>query len=259
MPLFLLLFFLSACTADLYAQYAMPLAGDVVVAQQLAQQQETGPPATPRRNRVGEVGEDVREVLEQSLETVREEAESSLLPSAAVAPEVNWEPITGRGRVYWTISSTVGPANLGAGLFKAGFQTLIDDPEEWDTHWKGFGQRYGLRLTGNATSNLMEAGLGAVWGEDPRYHRSDSPELSGRVWSIVKGTWMATDRAGREVPAYARMVAVPASNFVSNAWRPDSQTSMEHTLGRIGIGLVSRMASNAFYEFWPDVKKLIGK
>src|SRR4051794_33160024 len=78
-------------------------------------------------------------------------------------------PVTGEQRLKWAAVSTVGAPSLIGGLFSAGFGTGINSPNEYGPHWDGFGKRYGMRLTGIATSNLMEAGLGAAWGEDPRY------------------------------------------------------------------------------------------
>src|SRR5436309_2335560 len=77
------------------------------------------------------------------------------------------EVITPEDRLKWVAISTAGPASLAGGTVSAGFGTLINLPSEYKTHWSGFGQRYGMRLTGTATSNVMEAGLGAIWREDP--------------------------------------------------------------------------------------------
>ncbi len=96
--------------------------------------------------------------------------------------------------------------------------------------------------------------FGAVWGEDPRYFRTQGQPFSQRVGHVVKMTFMASDRDGRIVPAYARYAAITGSNALSNAWRADSDVSFDRTAIRIGFGFLGRMTSNAFFEFWPDVK-----
>lgn len=160
-------------------------------------------------------------------------------------------------RLRWATYSTIGAPNLTGGLFKAGLQTWANDPEEWGPGWEGFGKRYALRLPGIAVSNVMEAEIGTIWGEDPRYHRSDSTSMGGRVWHAVKYAFVAQDRNGALMPAYARYIAVPASNVISNQWRPESQVDTAHTSMRISLGFVSHIASNAFEEFWPDVKRIV--
>ena len=64
-----------------------------------------------------------------------------------------YQPITGRQRLRWFVRSTIGPQSLAAGMFTAGFGTAKNGPREYGPHWGGFGERYGMRLTGVATSN----------------------------------------------------------------------------------------------------------
>lgn len=181
--------------------------------------------------------------------------------SSLVAPSASpaYEAITAKGRVAWLVSSTVGPANLIAGAFTEGLATRSNSPEEYGTHWDGFGKRYGLRLTGRASSSLMEASVGSLWGEDPRYFRTSGQPFSNRINNVFRMTYLAHDRAGNEMPAYARYIAVPGSAFISNAWRPDSQTQLADALGRISFSLVSHVIGNAFSEFGPDIRKRFSK
>jgi len=150
--------------------------------------------------------------------------------------------------------NTINLPSFGAGLLSSGMGTYLDQPREYGTSLKGFGKRFGMRLSGVAVSNTMEAGLGAVWGEDPRYLRAADQSFSHRIGHVVKMTFMAPNRDGRIVPAYARYAAIGGSNALSNAWRADSDATVDHTVIRIGLGFLGRMSSNAFYEFWPDVK-----
>src|ERR1051325_8008875 len=115
-------------------------------------------------------------------------------------------PIGAAGRVKWFTENTVGPASLAGGLFSSGFGTALNLPKEYGTHWDGFGKRYGLRLTGVATGNFIEAGLGAVWDEDPRYFRAAGQPVGSRIGHAIKMTFATRDREGALIPAYARYV-----------------------------------------------------
>jgi hypothetical protein len=123
------------------------------------------------------------------------------------------QPITGQQRIQWAVRNSIGPGLL----FSAGLGTLFDVPKAYGTHWEGFGERYGIRLTAIAVSNTTEAGLGAIWGEDPRY--------------------------------------IPGSNFLSNSWRTDSDATLSHAAIRTGFRFLGRLGTNTFDEFWPDVKQ----
>ncbi len=162
-------------------------------------------------------------------------------------------------RLKWTTISTIGPANLAGGLFSAGYATGVNKPPEYGPHWEGFFKRQGLRLTGSATSNLMEAELGALWGEDPRYRRLGTGPRKNRIWHVIKSSFLAYDRNGDRMPAYARYAAISSSNVISNAWRPDSQRTVGDTTTRIGLGFSGRIIGNAFSEFFPDVMKKFRK
>jgi hypothetical protein len=99
----------------------------------------------------------------------------------------------------------------------------------------------------------MEAELGALWGEDPRYHRSGPGPIKGRILHALKSTVMAADRQGNPMPAYARFAAIPVTNAISNSWRPDSQRTPGETASRVAFGFLGRLISNHFAEFWPDI------
>ncbi len=87
-----------------------------------------------------------------------------------------YRPITPRQRLRWFITNTIGPPHMAGGLFTAGFGTALDRPQEYGTHWGGFGERYGMRMTGIVTSNAIEASAGLLFREDPRYFRmQDQP------------------------------------------------------------------------------------
>jgi hypothetical protein len=164
------------------------------------------------------------------------------------------ESITPGERLKWFASSSFGPASLTGGVVSAGFGTLFNMPHEYGTHWEGFGDRYGMRLTGVVTSNAMEAGLGALWGEDPRYPRVSEEPFKSRIGHVVKWTFLAQDRNGNTRPAYARYIATAGNNFLSNTWREPSEADTQHALERTALGFAARMSANAFKEFWPDVR-----
>lgn len=167
-------------------------------------------------------------------------------------------PATARCRTAIRLDSPQhgGPESLAGGLFSAGFGTWLNRPSEYGTHWDGFGYRYGMRLTGVVTSNVMEAGVGALWGEDPRYHRAGAEVPFGRrVGHAVKWTFVAANRDGSVRPAYARFVAISGSNFLSSTWREQSESDVTHSVERIGLGFLGKLAGNSFSEFFPDVKR----
>ena len=163
-------------------------------------------------------------------------------------------PFTTRDRFRWVVLTTIGPKNLAAGVFVAGINTWRGEPESYSTHWDGFGQRYGARLAGGATSHAFEAGFGSLWGEDPRYYRAAGRPLRARLGHVVKMAFVTHNRNGDPQPAYARYIAIPAGVLVTNTWRPDSPTTIGDVSVKVGLGFLSRVVGNAFTEFTPDLR-----
>lgn len=182
-----------------------------------------------------------------------------LLGQSGVSPDTGYQPPSARDRLRWFAWSTIGPTSDAGGMISAGWGTLFNTPHEYGTHWSGFGERYGMRLTGIAVGNATEASLGALWREDPRYVRTLEAPFRNRVGHIVKMTFLATNAEGRAMPAYARYIAIPGNNFLSDTWRAPSDATLGRAGLRTGLGFLGRMAGNAFQEFWPDVRRRIFK
>ncbi len=174
---------------------------------------------------------------------------------ATQAGPSTYRPISARQRLAWYLKATVGPSGLAAGVVSAGLGTGIDRPEEYGPTWRGFGKRYAVRLSGVAIGNGVEAAMGAAWGEDPRYPRAREKSFGGRVGNVIKYTFLARNRKGGDMPAFARLAGNAGNNFVTNLWRADSDNDWRHAVGRIAIGIGGRAASNAWAEFWPSVAR----
>ena len=183
------------------------------------------------------------------------EASSSAFSTTSSSSSDARQPITAKERIDWVAKGTIGPEGLAGELFGAGWDTLFNRPKVYGPHWQGFGDRLGMSVAGNAVSNTMEAGLGAIWGEDPRYTRDAGAPFGHRIGHAVKMTFLAEDRDGKTMPAYARFVAIPGSNFLSNAWRAPGDDTAGNAAVRTGLGFLGRLGSNTFDEFGPDVHR----
>ncbi len=189
---------------------------------------------------------------------IEKETAAALTPdSANKAPVAQkaYTPITGNGRLLWFVDSTVGVESLLlSGPISAGWGTLFHSPEEYPPTWEGFGQRYGMRLTGVSTGNAITAATGAIWGEDPRYFRLEQGTFKQHVWQVIKLSIMSRYSDGQYHFGYAKLAGNVGNNFLSNTWRVPSESTAGQASLRCVYGLLGRMAGNAFTEFWPEVK-----
>jgi len=166
-------------------------------------------------------------------------------------------PVAPGESLRWFLTSTIGPAHMAGVAFVSAGGTAVNRPGEYGTHWEGWAHRFGMGMAGSATSNAMEAGVGLLLREDPRYFRVPQQAFSARVGNVARLTFLARNESGRPEPAYARYIGIVGSNFLSNTWRVPSEANAQDALLRSSEAFAGRMAANAFSEFWPDVKNLL--
>ena len=163
-------------------------------------------------------------------------------------------PITPAQRVDWIVDGTIGKRSLTVvGPLATAWQTAFNTPEEWGRGFSGIAKRYAQREADVAISNTIEAGLGALWGEDPRYIPSGRKGIWPRARYAIKTVVLAQRRDGSLKPAWGRYAGNVVNNLIENAWLPPSMTTGRQTAWRSGLGLLGRLGGNAWEEFWPDV------
>jgi hypothetical protein len=170
-------------------------------------------------------------------------------PRVPAAGSEEYQPISHNERVAWFVNSTVAPKSLAAGIVSTAWGTAMNKPKEYGPHGEGFGKRYGMRLTGVATGNAIEAGLGGLWSEDPRYSPSFDDRPVGRVRHAAAMVFIAHRSDGRPVLAFARYTGIVGGNFISNTWRVPSESTARAAMTRSLVGFGGRFASNLFDEF----------
>lgn len=164
------------------------------------------------------------------------------------APLAN-APIDGHERLRWLFIENLGIGSLADNVAVGAVDTFFNTPKEYGTHWSGFGERIGMVTANFGVKSTMEAGFGSIWGEDPRYFRTEGMTVKSRMAYVIRMTFLARNRAGNTMPAYSRLIAIPGSSFLSNAWQPNSEATVNDALIRAGLGFLSRMGENAWKEF----------
>jgi hypothetical protein len=137
------------------------------------------------------------------------------------------------------------------------WQTAFNQPDEWGRTWSGAGKRYLQREADVAISNTLEAGVGAFWGEEPRYLRLGRGSIGSRAKWAIKTAFVTQWRDGRLHPAWGRYIGNTVNNVIENAWLPPSATTPGQTVVRSALGFATRIGGNAWEEFWPDVARLV--
>jgi hypothetical protein len=176
-------------------------------------------------------------------------------PPATENTTVAYSPIAGHERVAWVVAGSASPSALAITGATSAFTTARNWPKEWRTSWGGFGRRFADGEAAGAVSASVEAGLGALWGEDPRYRRSGRHGIGARLGYSLKSVALAPRGDGRLRPAWGRFAGDVVGNAVENWWLPPSATTPRQSAWRIGNGLLTRFLSNVWDEFSPDLRR----
>lgn len=174
---------------------------------------------------------------------------SAFSPASAQTTAPQEPPISASVRARWLADKNFGLGAIAGDIALAGINTAANSPEEYGPHWTGFGKRVGLVAANTAVKSTMEVGLGSLWGEDPRYFRTQGLPMKARLAHVIVSAFTARNANGATSPAYARFIAIPGSNFLENQWMPDSEATVNQALLRTGLGFLGRMGGNAWKEF----------
>ena len=106
---------------------------------------------------------------------------------------------------------------------ESALQTWTNSPKRYGSHWDGYGKRMASKFGTAAVSSTMEASIGSLWGEDPRYHRLGEGSKSERFKHSPKAAsrWRCFARSAirrRDAALYARFIAIPSSRLISDTW-----------------------------------------
>lgn len=180
-----------------------------------------------------------------------------LAQNATPAPSAShrYVPPTAGDRLKWVVEGTASLPILGVNAADSAWSTKIDRPREWGGGAKGFARRFGDEEASATVEDTIEASVGAIWSEDPRYRRSGHKNPVRRVEHALAATVVAPRRDGHLAPAWARFSAIAATVPIENTWLPPSVRTKGQVAWRVGDDLIGRALSNVWDEFWPDIRR----
>ena len=154
-------------------------------------------------------------------------ASTSVSDRAAVTD--NYSPITPKQRLDWSAEGVFGRPAVLAAVAGDVWQTVWNTPPEWGRTWRAEGFRFAEREVDVALSNGIEAGLGSLWSEDPRYTRLGHGGIARRFARHRRTVFVAPRKDGAMAPAWARYAGNTVNNVIEDVWQPPSQRSWQAT------------------------------
>jgi len=118
-----------------------------------------------------------------------------------------------------------------------------------------YGARYASRFAKTVANNTIRLGVESALGEDSRYFASPRRETGRRVAHVFRTTLFARKADGRQTLAVGRLAGAFGSGLVSRTWQPEGHNGIGRGLQSGAVSFSFDFASNAFREFWPDLRK----
>ena len=149
-------------------------------------------------------------------------------------------------------------AVFGAGLGAGGAQVFKTDPPQWGRGPQGYAISYGTRYAAGMAKATGEYLAAFAFHEDPRPRHSGATNALDRIL-YAAGTLFVDNRGCRTLPATHTVLGALSSGFSGMAFYPNGQNTVTDALKRSAMSLGGSAAYAEFFEFEPDVFRVLGK
>lgn len=191
--------------------------------------------------------------------SVADAAQSQTPRAIPRAVPVKRKPMTGSERWSYYLRSTFGLRSLAYTAVGTGINQARDKVPEWGQGMEGYSRRYASSFGQKAIKRSIHHGLASLFHEDPRFRRSDRTKFFDRVLHAAGQALFAyKDDGGRRV-GYSRFIATGTAAYVSRQWRPERYHTAEDYFSSSIRSLGTDAAKNVLNEFWPDIKRMLGR
>lgn len=172
----------------------------------------------------------------------------------------NYQALTGedRWRLYFKQNFTTVGAYLG--MFMGSVLDQVgNQPPEWGRGISGYGQRLVSRFGSGVVQGTIQASACAVAGQDPRYIRSASEHTWSRAGHALLYSVLTYNNEGKTRLAAATLGSYYSSSMIATVWLPSRYTPLGDGVRDGNRQVILAGLSNLVQEFWPEVRKIIGK
>ena len=162
-------------------------------------------------------------------------------------------PMTVKEKTDYYLKATFSPQAIGRLALTNGFRQV--NGSDFGGGLGGFSKSFGSRYAEHVTKRTVQFGIGALRGEDPRFHRSNKEGFWGRTGFVLSRTVLVDMDNGGTSIAVGKLAGTFASNTLSQYWQPGRPNVLKQGLTDTGLSLASDVAMRMVREFWPDIKR----
>jgi hypothetical protein len=163
------------------------------------------------------------------------------------------KPLDLHGKFDYYLKSVTAPQPLARLALTTGLRQAMG-AGDWGGGLSGYGERLSARYGELVARRTIQFGIGALRGEDPRFHRSGREGFWPRTKFVLSRTVLVDmDRGGTSIAA-GKLVSAFGANALAATWHPANPNPWRQGLEGTAVSLGSDVAWRMFREFWPDIK-----
>jgi len=172
-------------------------------------------------------------------------------------PEIkNWHPLTTREKFNVFLKHTYAPGTFAGAGIDALKGNIKARNREYETGWRGLGQRAGIELATSESDVFFQQFLvPALLKQDPRYFRNPGLPFPQRALYSISRVVITHADDGHNTFNASRIAGGAVSQALSDLYVPGLRQGMSPVLGRVTFNLVRDAGFNLVHEFWPDLRK----
>jgi hypothetical protein len=175
-----------------------------------------------------------------------------------VDPGENAPPLSTKDKMVFWLHEEISPLSLVPAVFSAGYDQVTNGDPKYGSDSAAFGERFGAAALRDASMRFFsDSLLPTLTHTDPRYFRMGSGGFKKRAGYVVKRLIFVQNDSGHQVLNYDDILGRLAGASLTPTYYPGPSTNAGVVFETWGIALGGSVGSNAFYEFWPDVRDAV--
>lgn len=182
-------------------------------------------------------------------ETVASDTQDAVQSSVSGQTDPGYEFPDRSERFKRYLKNAFGPKAYIGPAVGAAFQTIGENPPEWEKNGKGFARRFASNVAENVIEESVIYAGSELLKQDPKYYKCECKDVGKRAWHALKSGFTARDKRGRTVFAPQKVAAPFVSNVTSSTvWYPD-RFSAKDGIRQGGYSLLFSAGFNLVREF----------
>lgn len=182
--------------------------------------------------------------------------------ASAPAPTANSprDRLTVGQKFTYALYRGFGPGAALSSFAVGGYQQALDKKKGYGQGAEGYFSRVGGSYATFAAKQMVGSfALASIFRQDPRYLPSGRQSRRARLVYALSRVVVTRGDNGRTQFNICAVGGGIGAGLISNAWHEPPDHTFGHGLSRGGMTLGVEALRNVFREFWPDIRRKLGR